>query len=200
MQKVGYARVSTVGQSLESQVEQLRREGCDRIFQEKISGAKSDRPRLAHLLSSLGPGDSLVVTRLDRLARSTADLLNIIQVTAKKGANFLSLAEPWANSSSAVGKLMLTVLGGIAEFERDLIALRTNEGRARARQSGVKFGPKFKLSPHQIEEIRKRREAGESCRFLARSYGVSANTISRVKPICDRTSTLFEATSVVRAR
>ena len=76
---------------------------------------------------------------------------------------------------------MLTVLGGIAEFEKDLIALRTNEGRARARQSGVKFGPKFKLSPHQIEEIRKRREAGESCRFLARSYGVSANTISRVR-------------------
>ena len=121
------------------------------------------------------------MTRLDRLARCTADLLNIIQVTAKKGANFLSLAEPWANTSSAVGKLMLTILGGIAEFEKDLIALRTNEGRARARQSGVKFGPKFKLSSHQIEEIRQRREAGESCRFLARSYGVSANTISRVR-------------------
>ena len=118
---------------------------------------------------------------LDRLARSTSALLSIIQVTAKKGANFLSLAEPWANTSSAVGKLMLTVLGGIAEFKKDLIALRTNEGRARARQSGVKFGPKFKLSAHQVEEIRKRREAGESCCFLARSYGVSANTISRVR-------------------
>jgi len=154
---------------------------CTNLFQEKISGAKSNRPQLTHLLSSLEAGDTLVVTRLDRLARSTADLLNIIQVTAKRGATFLSLAEPWANTSTAVGKLMLTVLGGIAEFEKDLIALRTNEGRARARQSGVKFGPKFKLSPHQIEEIRKRREAGESCRFLARSYGVSANTISRVR-------------------
>jgi DNA invertase Pin-like site-specific DNA recombinase len=181
MNKLGYARVSTVGPSLKAQTQQLTEHGCDRIFQEKISGAKSDRPRLAQLLSSLEPGDSLVITRLDRLARSTADLLNIIQTTANKGATFLSLAEPWANSSSAVGKLILTVLGGIAEFERDLIALRTYEGRARARQSGVKFGPKFKLSPHQVEEIRKRREGGESCRFLARSYGVSANTISRVR-------------------
>jgi DNA invertase Pin-like site-specific DNA recombinase len=181
MKMIGYARVSTVGQSLESQVQQLREHGCTRLFQEKVSGAKSDRPRLAHLLSSLGPGDTLIVTRLDRLARSTSDLLNIIQVTAKKGANFLSLAEPWANTVTPVGKLMLTVLGGIAEFERDLIALRTNEGRARARQSGVKFGPKFKLSPHQVEEIRRRKEAGESCRFLARSYGVSPNTISRVR-------------------
>ena len=181
MEKFAYARVSTVGQSLESQIQQLREHGCTKLFQEKISGAKSDRPRLALLLSSLEPGDTLVVTRLDRLARSTSDLLNIIQVTAKKGANFLSLAEPWANTSSAVGKLMLTVLGGIAEFEKDLINLRTNEGRARARQSGVKFGPKFKLSPHQVEEIRRRKEAGESCRFLARSYRVSPNTISRVR-------------------
>jgi DNA invertase Pin-like site-specific DNA recombinase len=86
-----------------------------------------------------------------------------------------------ANTSTAVGKLMLTVLSGVAEFERDLILLRTNEGRVRARQSGIKFGPKFKLSPHQIEEIRRRREAGESCRFLARSYGVSPNTISRIR-------------------
>jgi DNA invertase Pin-like site-specific DNA recombinase len=123
----------------------------------------------------------LVVTRLDRLARSTFDLLNIVKSTAAKDANFLSLAEPWANTSTAIGKLMLTVLSGVAEFERDLILLRTNEGRQRARQSGVKFGPKFKLTPHQIEEVRKRREAGESCRFLARSYRVSANTISRIR-------------------
>jgi hypothetical protein len=123
----------------------------------------------------------LVVTRLDRLARSTFDLLNIVKSTAAKDANFLSLAEPWANTSTAIGKLMLTVLSGVAEFERDLILLRTNEGRQRARQSGIKFGPKFKLSAHQIEEIRRRREAGESCRFLGRSYGVSANTISRVR-------------------
>jgi DNA invertase Pin-like site-specific DNA recombinase len=181
MEKLGYARVSTFGQSLESQVQQLRDHGCDLIFQEKISGAKADRPQLTKLLSTLKGGDTLVVARLDRLARSTFDLLNIIKSAAAEEAHFLSLNEPWANTSSAVGKLMLTVLGGVAEFERDLIALRTNDGRVRARQSGVKFGPKFKLSPLQIEEIRRRKEAGESCRFLARSYNVSPNTISRIK-------------------
>jgi DNA invertase Pin-like site-specific DNA recombinase len=180
---LGYARVSTIGQGLEGQLQQLADYGCDQVFQEKISGAKADRPQLARLISSLGAGDTLVVTRLDRLARSTLDLLNIVKATAAKDASFLSLTEPWANTSSAIGKLMLTVLSGVAEFERDLILLRTNEGRQRARQSGIKFGPKFKLSQHQIEEIRKRREGGESCRFLARSYGVSANTISRIKSI-----------------
>jgi DNA invertase Pin-like site-specific DNA recombinase len=181
MQKIGYARVSTTGQSLDSQIQQLRNNGCSQIFQEKISGAKSDRPELARLLKSLQPGDTLTVTRLDRLARSTADLLTIVQTAEKKEANFLSLAEPWANTTTAVGKLMLTILGGIAEFERDLIALRTSEGRERAKAAGIKFGPKFKLSPHQIEEIKQRKKLGESCRFLARSYGVSPNTISRIR-------------------
>jgi DNA invertase Pin-like site-specific DNA recombinase len=182
MALIGYARVSTTGQSLESQLEQLRSHGCSEVFREKISGSKSDRPELRRLLSSLQPGDTLVVTRLDRLARSTSDLLHILQTTAQKKAHFLSIAEPWANTSSAVGKLMLTVLGGISEFERDLIVIRTSEGRERAKRAGVRFGPKPKLSSHQIAEIRQRREAGESCRFLARSYGVSANTISRTRP------------------
>jgi DNA invertase Pin-like site-specific DNA recombinase len=181
MEKVGYARVSTVGQSLEAQVEQLKGYGCSKIFHEKTSGAKIDRPQLKHLLSSLQPGNTLVVTRLDRLARSTPDLLNIVKATAEKQAHFHSLGEPWVSTSTAVGKFMLTVLGGVAEFERDLIALRTSEGRQRAKASGIKFGPRFKLSPFQMGEIRRRKEAGESCRFLARSYGVSANTISRVK-------------------
>jgi DNA invertase Pin-like site-specific DNA recombinase len=178
---LGYARVSTIGQSLEAQLQQLKKHGCRVIFREKISGAKADRPELAKLLSSLQAGDTLVVTRLDRLARSTLDLLNIVKATTVKDASFLSLAEPWANTTTAIGKLMLTVLSGVAEFELNLIALRTNEGRVRARHSGVKFGPKFKLSQHQVEEIRRRKEAGESCRFLARSYGVSPNTISRVR-------------------
>jgi DNA invertase Pin-like site-specific DNA recombinase len=178
---VGYARVSTVGQSLEAQLQQLTDHGCDSIFEEKISGAKVDRPRLTKLLLTLKAGDTLVVTRLDRLARSTLDLLNIVTATAGKQANFLSLAEPWANTNTPLGKLMLTVLSGVAEFERDLIALRTSDGRERAKKAGVKFGPKFKLSGHQVQEIRKRKEAGESCRFLGRSYGVSANTISRIK-------------------
>lgn len=118
---------------------------------------------------------------MDRLARSTFDLLNILNATKAKEANFLSLAEPWANTSTPIGKLMLTVLGGIAEFERSLIALRTSDGRERAKKAVVRFGPKPKLTHHQIEEVRRRKELGESCRFLARSYGVSPNTISRVK-------------------
>jgi len=181
MGKIGYARVSTVGQTLEAQVEQLREHGCSKIFHEKISGARADRPQLNRLLASLEPASTLVVTRLDRLARSSSELLNIIQATASKGAHFLSLAEPWANTASPLGRLMLTILGGIAEFERSLILLRTNEGRQRAKASGTKFGPKFKLSTFQMEEIKRRKEAGESCRFLARSYRVSPNTISRVK-------------------
>lgn len=181
MKLVGYARVSTVGQSLEAQIQQLTEHGCQRIYQEKISGDKADRLQLAKLLSSLQSGDTLVVTRLDRLARSTFDLLNIIKATASKNAGFLALAEPWANTSTAIGKLMLTVLSGVAEFERDLIVLRTSDGRERAKKAGVRFGPKPKLTRHQIEEVRRRKELGESCRFLARSYGVSANTISRIK-------------------
>lgn len=181
MKLIGYARVSSQGQSLEAQIEQLGEHGCERIFQEKISGAKADRPQLAKLLALLQAGDILIVTRLDRLARSTFDLLNIVKATAAKEANFLSLSEPWANTNTPVGKLMLTVLGGLAEFERSLIALRTSDGRERAKKAGVRFGPKPKLTRHQIEEVRRRKERGESCRFLARSYGVSANTISRVK-------------------
>ena len=181
MADIGYARVSTVGQTLETQLEQLNAHGCSEIFREKISGTTSDRPQLRRLLSGLQAGDVLLVTRLDRLARSTSDLLQILWTVGQKQAHFFSIAEPWANTSSPVGKLMLTILGGIAEFERDLIAIRTAEGRERAKKNGVSFGPKPKLSFHQIEEIRRRREQGESCRFLARSYRVSPNTISRIK-------------------
>jgi DNA invertase Pin-like site-specific DNA recombinase len=112
---IGYARVSTVGQNLDVQIQQLTEHGCDRIFQEKVSGTKIDRPQLKRLLSSLQPRDTLVVARLDRLARSCLDLLNIVKATTAKEANFLSLAEPWANTSTAIGKLMLTVLSGVAE-------------------------------------------------------------------------------------
>jgi DNA invertase Pin-like site-specific DNA recombinase len=169
-----------MGQSLEAQIQQLTEHDCEHIFREKISGAKADRPQLGKLLALLQAGDIIIVTRLDRLARSTFDLLNILKATAAKEANFLSLSEPWANTSTAIGKLMLTVLSGVAEFERDLIGLRTSDGRESAKKAGVKFGPKPRLTGHPIEEVRRRKELGESCRFLARSY-VSPNTISRVK-------------------
>ena len=178
---IGYARVSTQGQTLESQQEQLEKAGCSKIYRETASGARTDRPQLQSLLKGLERGSTLVVTRLDRLARSTIDLLTIIKTIADKGCLFKSLADPWADTTTPAGRLMLTVLGGLAEFERELIKARTSEGRERAKRSGVKMGRKPKLTPHQIAEVRDRKGAGESVRFLARSYGCSPNTISRVR-------------------
>jgi DNA invertase Pin-like site-specific DNA recombinase len=178
---IGYCRVSTQGQSLQSQLEGLREAGCAKIYEEVASGARSDRPQLQSLLKGLEPGNVVVVTRLDRLARSTLDLLVIIKAIADKACLFKSIADPWADTTTPAGRLMLTVLGGLAEFERELIKARTSEGRARAIRAGVRMGRKPKLTPHQIAEVRSRKAEGESVRFLARSYRVSPNTISRVR-------------------
>jgi len=128
----GYARVSTDGQSVEAQVRQLTKAGCKKVFREVASGAKTDRSQLRRSLAQLGAGDVLMVTRLDRLARSTRDLLNTLAAIADKKAGFRSLGDTWADTTTAHGRLMLTVLGGLAEFERELIRARTGEGRARA--------------------------------------------------------------------
>jgi len=153
------------------------------VVEETASGAKTDRPRLKALIASLKAGDVLVVTRLDRLARSTSDLLNLMKDLSDRQASFLSLADRWADTTTPTGRLILTVLGGLAEFERELIKARTTEGRERAKARGVRLGRKPKLTPHQIEEIRKRKLAGESVRELGRSYNVSPNTISRVRAL-----------------
>ena len=132
MGQIGYARVSTQGQTLESQLDQLKAAGCLQIFQEKASGARFDREQLQGLLKGLQPDQTVVVTRLDRLARSTVDLLTVIKAISDRKARFKSLAEPWADTTTPAGRLMLTVLGGLAEFERELIKARTSEGRERA--------------------------------------------------------------------
>ena len=151
------------------------------MVQETASGAKTDRPMLAKLVASLKPGDILVVTRLDRLARSTIDLLTLLKAVGAHKAAFLSLGERWADTTTAAGRLMLTILGGLAEFERELIKARTAEGRERAKGRGVRMGRKHKLTPHQQAEVRKRKADGQSVRELGRSYNVSPNTISRIK-------------------
>lgn len=179
--KIGYARVSTQGQTLDCQLEALEKAGCAKIYREVGSGAQPARPQLKRLLRGLEPGSIVVVTRLDRLARSTVDLLTTIKAVADKNAQFQSLTEPWADTTTAAGRLMLTVIGGLAEFERELIKARTAEGRERAKRAGVRMGRKPKLTSYQIDEVRSRKAAGESVRFLARSYAVSPNTISRVK-------------------
>lgn len=176
----GYARVSTNGQSLAAQKAALEAAGVEKVFAEKVSGAQSKRQQLERCLGGLQQGDTLVVTRLDRLARSTRDLLNIVERISTAGAAFRSLSEAWADTTTPAGRLMLTVLGGIAEFERDLIRARTSEGRARAKAEGRSLGRPFKLTPHQQAEVRARKAAGESLREIARSYNVSASTISRV--------------------
>ena len=132
------------------------------------------------LLRSLAPGDVLLVTKLDRLARSTRDLLNTLAAIDEARAGFRSLGDPWADSTSPHGRLMLTVLGGLAEFERHLILARTDEGRKRAQVWGVKFGRKPALTKHQQAEALARREAGEALTEIARTYNVSHSTISRL--------------------
>jgi DNA invertase Pin-like site-specific DNA recombinase len=179
----GYARVSTDGQTLDAQVTALKAAGAVRVFRETASGAKTDRRELARSLKSLGKGDTLLVTRLDRLARSTRDLLNTLATITGKGAGFRSLNDAWADTTTAHGRLMVTVLGGLAEFEGELIRARTGEGRKRAKEHGVHMGRPPKLTTHQKRDALKALTDGTvSQADLARRFNVSQATISRLAP------------------
>jgi len=166
MSIIGYARVSTQDQHLTGQLEALTAAGATTIYREKISGARADRPQLAKLMASLKAGDVVTVTKLDRLGRSTRELLDLIERIGK--------------ASSSQGRLLSTLLAAIAEFERDLIRERTGDGRKRAMAKGVKFGRKPKLSDYQRQEAIKRRGAGETLAEIARSYAVDVSMISRL--------------------
>src|SRR6202167_4725446 len=163
---VGYARVSTQDQDLSGQIEALKAAGAEskNISREKISGVRADRPQLAKLMRALKADDIVVVTKLDRLGRSTRELLDLIDRFGKSGAAFRSLGDPLWDTSSAQGRLLSTLLAGIAEFERELIRERTGEGRKRAMANGVKFGRKRKLSDYQ------RAEAIQASRRLREPY------------------------------
>src|SRR3954471_11655647 len=176
--KYGYARVSTDGRSVDAQVRQLTKAGCKKVFREVASGAKTDRAQLRRLLNQLTPSDVLMVTRLDRLARSTRDLLNTLAAITDRKAGFRSLGDAWADTTTAHGRLMLTVLGGLAEFERELIRTRTGEGRARAVARGQRMGRPPKLTLHQRREAIRRREKGETLAEIGRSYNVSGRRFS----------------------
>jgi DNA invertase Pin-like site-specific DNA recombinase len=180
MTTYGYARVSTNGQDLGSQEAELIAAGAVKVFKEKVSGAKTDRAELAKLIRRLEAGDVLVVTRLDRLARSTRDLLNIVAAIAEREAGFRSLKDTWADTTTPHGRLMLTVLGGLAEFERELIRARTGDGRTRAKARGVRFGRPTVLTPHQRTEALQRLARGDAQADVARSFNVSQATISRL--------------------
>ena len=159
---VGYARVSTEDQKLEIQQQKLKQAGCKRIFQEKVSGAHRQRPELAKMLEQLREGDTIIVWKLDRLARSTRDLLEISDVISQAGAGLKSLSEPWADTTTPAGRMVLTVFAGLAEFERELIRERTGTGRIAAMKRGVRFGRPPSLKADQAVLARRLLEEGKS--------------------------------------
>lgn len=177
---VGYARVSTDGQSVEAQTAALKAAGAAKVFSERESGARTDRPQLAKAIAALGADDVLMVTRLDRLARSTRDLLNTLHMVGERGAAFRSLADAWADTTTPHGRLMTTLLAGIAEFERSLIAARTSAGRERAKANGVRFGRRPKLNASQRAHALKLLDDGKTQTEVALLLGVDQSTISRL--------------------
>lgn len=180
MTVIGYARVSSTTQDHQGQIEALKAAGASKVFAEKESGARTDRPQLAKAIGALMAGDVLVVTKLDRLARSTRDLLNTLDAVAKAGAGFRVLDNPALDTTTAHGQLLLNVLGAISQFERDMIRSRCAEGIVRAKANGIKFGRKHSLNPYQRSEALARLAAGETTREIARTFGVSHSTISRL--------------------
>ena len=181
MASIGYMGVSTKDQTIAAQKARLHAADCVKFYAEKVSAAKTERAELGKLLKRLEPGDVLMVTRLDVLARSTRDLLNILDMIAGAGAGFKSLDETWADTTTAHGRLILTVVGGLAQFERELIRARTGEGRTRAKASGARFGRPHKLAPHQRQEALQRLAVGETQSDVARTYNVDQTTIGRLQ-------------------
>jgi DNA invertase Pin-like site-specific DNA recombinase len=180
--KYGYARVLTDGQSVDAQVRQLKAAArCKTVFREVASGTKTDRAQLRRLLNQLDAGDVITVTRLDRLARSTPRPDEHPRRHCRPQGWVCSLCAAWPDTTTSHGRLMLTVLGGLAEFEHDLIRSRTSEGRDRPKARGVKMGRTPKLTPHQRAEAIRRKNSGEAVREIARSYNVHNSTISRLE-------------------
>ncbi len=180
---IGYARVSTDDQDLALQRQALKGAGCQRIYEEKISGAKRSRPELDRLLDQLRAGDVVVVSRLDRLARSTRDLLEIAEQLKEAEAGLRSLHEPWADTTSPSGRMVLTVFAGIAEFERALIHERTGAGRVAAKARGVRFRRPTKLSADQINLAQRLISEGRPVPEVAKILKVHRSTIYRALPL-----------------
>jgi DNA invertase Pin-like site-specific DNA recombinase len=180
MMRYGYARVSSRSQDYSAQVDALKAAGCERIFSEKRSGkTATDRPEFNKLMRTLVPGDIIVVCKLDRLARSSRDLHNILHEVQEQDCGFVSLGDAWCNTTTEVGRLMLTIMGGIAEFERGLIRQRCEAGIERARANGKQFGRPTALDAGQRRRVAERYAAGETMRELAREYSCGESTIWR---------------------
>lgn len=178
--KIGYARVSTEDQNIDMQLTALKKAGCKLIFKEKLSGTKWERPELQKMLSSIDAGDIVVVWRLDRLARSTKMLLEITEKIMESKARFKSLSEPWADTTSPSGKMIMTFFAGMAEFERDLIRIRTSAGRTEALKRGVKFGRPSKITPEQKKLALRLLKEGKSIRDVAKLFDIHFTTLYRI--------------------
>jgi DNA invertase Pin-like site-specific DNA recombinase len=177
---LGYCRVSTGGQSLDSQIEALKAAGAQRLFMEKVSGVKTDREALSKLLKSLDKDSVLLVTALDRLGRSLSQILNVMDIISNKGAKFKSLREPWADSTTDMGRFLINIISSVYQLDRSLILSRTADGRKRALANNVKFGRKLKLTQYQRNEAIRRYQGGESFSAIAKSFNVTHPTISRL--------------------
>ena len=176
---LGYARVSTVGQSLESQIERLTQAGCAAIYQEKFSGERDDRPQLQACLSAITPGDTLVVTKLDRLARSTYHLCGIASYLKSEGAHLRVLDQP-IETETPVGRLTFQILGALAEFENALRKERTLEGLGLARRNGIQLGRRRAMTPQQAEGLRLQKdEQGLTLTQLEQLYRLNRATVCR---------------------
>ncbi|AKA72040.1 recombinase family protein [Clostridium scatologenes] len=179
MKKVGYARVSTIDQNLDRQIVALTEEGCEVIYQEKVTGTKKDRPELQKMLSELQAGDIVVVKELTRVSRSTQDMLELVQQITDKGCYIKSLNESWLDTSSPAGELMLTIFAGMAQFERRLMLQRCEEGRAVAVAKGVKMGrPKTGGKPMDFA-IELYKSQAMSIRKICENTGVAKATLCR---------------------
>lgn len=181
--KIGYARVSTLEQNLDLQLRALEKAGCKKIFREKVSGSNRERPQFQRMLDQIRSSDTIVVWKLDRLARSTRDLLEIIEAIREAGGKFRSLSEPWADTTTHAGKMIMTIFAGIAEFERALIRERTSAGRDAARKRGVRFGRPRKLSVDQEQLARRLVLEGGSVSDIARTFNVHVATIYRLAEV-----------------
>jgi DNA invertase Pin-like site-specific DNA recombinase len=178
--KIGYARVSTEDQHVDLQLDVLTQAGCQRMFCEKVSGAGRQRPEMFRMLEQLRAGDTVIVWKLDRLARSTRDLLATVETIREAGATFRSLSEPWADTTSHGGKFILTVFAGMAEFERELIRERTRAGREVAKRRGARFGRPKKMNVEQRDLAARLRAEGKSVKEVANIFGVHVSTIYRL--------------------
>ena len=176
MALVGYARVSSAGQSLEVQQDKLS--NCEKLFEEKLSGTSYKRPRLQACLEYVREGDTLVVTKLDRLARSTLDLCQIAAELERKRVN-LKVLDQNIDTSDATGRLLFNMLGAIGQFETEIRAERQRDGIAKAKQKGVKFGARKKLKPAQILEMQQKREEGVRIRDLMKEYSLGKTSVYR---------------------